>query len=314
MSFSLSGNAARHRESASVTVRARRGGDVVETPKDGQRRWQLRTVPRRPGGTVPWPRAGGPTQPRRHGGRPASTAEGDVGFRVLLEGPPVVGHVRRRRPGRPGRWPARCAPGASGRATSSSSSCPTGSRPASPSGPRPTSGPSSCRSSTSTAPRRSSYILGATGPDGRGDRRPLRPRRPPGHLPGRAGPPARCRTGWWWATRPAGALPPRRHPVRRPARRRARARPRRGRPRRPGGHRLHLGHDPRPEGRGPLAPHASAARPASSTTCSRSAGRRRSPAPRSATSSGCSTPSSSRCCATGRSTSSTCGTRARCCA
>ena len=86
-----------------------------------------------------------------------------------------------------------------------------------------------------------------------------------------------------------------------------------GRPRRAGGHRLHLGHHPRPEGRDPLAPHHRLRDPPARPPLPRRAARPRSPARRWATSSGWSTPSSSRCCASGRSTCSTSGTRARCC-
>ncbi len=84
------------------------------------------------------------------------------------------------------------------------------------------------------------------------------------------------------------------------ARRRADRRPAAGRPRRAGHHRVHLGHDARPEGRRPLAPHDRVRDPPARVTASRRAGRRRSPARRSVTSSACSTRSSSRCCGCGR--------------
>ena len=54
---------------------------------------------------------------------------------------------------------------------------------------------------------------------------------------------------------PAADLPGRAAAVRRPARRRPARRPVAGRPRRAGAHRLHVGHDPRPQGRHPLPPH-----------------------------------------------------------
>ena len=73
-----------------------------------------------------------------------------------------------------------------------------------------------------------------------------------------------------------------------------------GRSRRAGGHRVHLGHDARPEGRDPLAPHHRLRDPPARLHVSRRAARRRSPARRSVTSSACSTRSSSRCCASGR--------------
>ena len=92
------------------------------------------------------------------------------------------GDVRRRRPGGPLARRRAPAPGASARATSSCSSCRTGSRPASRSGPPPTSAPWSCRSSTSTAPRRSATSSGATEPDVVVTARPVRPRRPPRRL------------------------------------------------------------------------------------------------------------------------------------
>ena len=70
-----------------------------------------------------------------------------------------------RSTGRRVRWPARWRPEGWGRATWSCSRSPTGSRPASPSGPPPTWGRWSCRSCTSTGPRRSTTSSGATSPD-----------------------------------------------------------------------------------------------------------------------------------------------------
>ena len=158
--------------------------------------------------------------------------------------------------GPPGRSPPRCGPAASARATSSSSSSRTGSRPASRSGPRPTSGPWSCRSCTSTGPRRSSYIVRATEPDVvvTADRF--------GHTDHLATWERAC-----WRRHPVplwlvvgdtatGDLPAARHAVRRrcstpsPSPRRCAVDPDA-----PGDRRVHLGHDPRPQGRGALAPH-----------------------------------------------------------
>ncbi len=108
-----------------------------------------------------------------------------------LAGASLGGHLRRGRPAPPGRWPARLrAPTGSGPATSWCSSSPTGSRPASPSGRPPTSGPSSCPSCTSTAPRRSTTSSARCRRRGR-DRRPVRPQRLPGHLRVAAGGPGR---------------------------------------------------------------------------------------------------------------------------
>ena len=146
-------------------------------------------------------------------------------------------------------------------------------------------------------------------------RRPLRPRRPPGHVRGRC-----------WRADPVPLLAGgRRHARRRRCRPRPtpfddaarRPSPSPGRPpSTPTRRRSSASRRARPATRRASSTRTarSAARPASSTTCSRRAARRRSPARRSATSSGCSTPSSCRCCATGPSTWSTCGTRARCCA
>ena len=67
-----------------------------------------------------------------------------------------------------------------------------------------------------------------------------------------------------------------------------------------GDRRLHVGHHPRPEGRGPLAPDHRVRDAPARPTSSRGAVRPRSRARRSATSSGCSTPSSSRCSGSGR--------------
>ena len=85
-------------------------------------------------------------------------------------------------------------------------------------------------------------------------RRPLRPQRLPGGLGGRPGPPPRpavARRRRHRSGRPAG----RGDPVRLPARRRPARRPGRRRPRRAGDRRVHVGHDPRPQGRRALAPH-----------------------------------------------------------
>ena len=135
------------------------------------------------------------------------------------------------------------------------------------------------------------YILPATVARRGGDGRPVRPQRLPGHLRGAAGRAARSRCGWWSGD-PGGAAARRRPPpstsllgadpiagsagrwtpTRRPSWASRRARPA----------------TPRAWCT-PTGP--SAARPASSTTCSPRAGHPRSPGPPWATSSACSTPS-----------------------
>ena len=61
--------------------------------------------------------------------------------------------------------------------------------------------------------------------------------------------------GWWRGTPSRTALPPGARPFESHCSRPIRSRPAAGRSGHAGHHRLHLGHDPRPEGRDPLAPH-----------------------------------------------------------
>ena len=192
----------------------------------------------------------------------------------------------------------RCRPKGSGRATWSCSSCRTGSRPASPSGRRPTWARSWSPSCTSTAPKEVDYILRATEPDvvvtadrfGHSDHlanyealladRPG-PRwlvvgdTPASGLPDAGG--RRSRRCWTPSPSPSPCRSTR-------TRRRSSPSPR-ARPATPRASSTRTGR--------------SASRPASSTTCSPGAARRRSPARRSGTSSGWSTRSSSRCCGSG---------------
>ena len=158
------------------------------------------------------------------------------------------------------------------------------------------------RSCTSTGPRRSSTSCGATAPDVVVTADRLRPRRLPGHLRRPAAP---TDPGPLWLVvgeTPGADLPAAATPFDVAARRRARRRPGRGRSRRAGRHRLHLRHHPRPQGRRALAPHDRLRDPPARLHVPRRAARRRSPARRSGTSSGCSTPSSCPCCGSGRST------------
>ena len=265
-----------------------------------------------PSGT--WPRVGGPTPPsgtwRRTVSREWATWPSGCIRRSDRGRAPSATST-----GRHDRWPPPFGPGVSGPATSSCSSSRTGSRPASRSGRPPTSGPWSCPSSTSTGPRRSTTSSASTVPDvvvtadrfGHTDYLAIYETllaRPPGPaVAGRR------------ATRRPAALPARSHALRRscstptpsPA-------PLAVDPDCPGAHRLHLRHHPQPQGRGPLPPHHRLRDPPARPPVPHGSGRRRSPGPPSATSSGCSARSSSRCCGTGRSTSSTCGIPARCCA
>ena len=57
-----------------------------------------------------WPRAGGPTTRSGRWWPRGSPTVGDAGVPRALEGAAVGGHLRRRRPGGPRRWPARCRP------------------------------------------------------------------------------------------------------------------------------------------------------------------------------------------------------------
>ena len=95
-------------------------------------------------------------------------------------------------------------------------------------------------------------------------------------------------------------------------RRRPDRRPGADRPVGAGAHRLHVGHDRRPEGRRALAPHDRLRDPPAAALDADRGRRRCSSARRSATASACSPRCSSRCGGASRSTSSTCGTRARC--
>ncbi len=211
--------------------------------------------------------------------------------------------------------------GASAPATSSCSSYRTGSRPASRSGRLRTSARSSCRSSTSTAPRR--WSTSSEPPN------PMSSSPPTGsatsitsRCTSRCSSIIRTRAGWSPGRAADRARPPGAtsfaslldgEPDRRTGG---------GRSRRAGDHRVHIRHDARSEGRHPFAPHdrvrdpparllLSRRRPGADHGC---AVDRPDHGARSAISSAWSTRSSSRCCATGRSISSTCGIRARSCA
>ena len=275
-------------------VTTRRGRDAAEHDRPRQLAAALGAAgPRRPlpgRGLVDrrHPRADGRRRPRQHGRRRLPRA---------LAGPALERHLRRRRPGRP--LARRRAAGPRRRAgqTSSSSSSPTGSRPASRSGPRPTSARWSCRSCTSTGPRRSTTSSGPPSPTSSSP--PTASGTTTTWRPGRTCWPATpCPLWLVVGDTPAADLPaarrrrsppcstPTRSPARSPStptRRRSSGSP----PARPATPRASCTRTAR-----------SAARPASSTTSSPPAGRPRSPARRSVTSSACSTPSSCRCCAT----------------
>ena len=266
---------------------------------EGCRRWARATAARGPGrsDTPPGlvdrrrPRHDGRRRPDRAWAPPSSTSG-----RRSVPGPAPSPTST----GPPARWRPRSRRKGSGRARWSCSSCRTGSRPASRSGPRPTSG-------AVVVPV--VHFYGAEGgrlhPRGHrarrgGHRRALRPRRPPGELRGPPRRPTRAplarRRGHprERAARPAPTAFARlleAEPLVAPAARR---------PGRAGDHRLHLGHDPRPQGRHPLPPDDRLRDPPARPHVPRRAGRPRSPARRSATSSGCSTPSWCPCCATGR--------------
>ena len=224
---------------------------------------------------------------RRHGRR-RPRGHGRCRVQRALEGPAVAGHVRRRRPG--GALVGRVASGP-GRRAGRRRRVPaarTGSRPASRSGRPPTSVPSSCPIVHFYGAKEVELHPPHDRARRRRHRRSLRSRRLPGRSTSRCSPTARLRCGSWPARRrrrPAGTARPRsraaRQLIRSPPRRRSIPTRRRS----SGSRRAR-----------PATPRAwctrtarSASRPASSTTCSPRAGRRRSPARRSATSSGCST-------------------------
>ncbi len=270
-------------------------------PAGGDRaRWQLRTVPDDSGAALPAPRAGGPT-PRSATWSPTGSARWAARRSTCARGAAVARAPSRRRPGGAVAGRARCGRRASAPATSSCSSCRTGSRPASRSGRRPTSARSSCRSSTSTAPRRSDYIL-------RVDRSPQVVVTPDrfGHIDHLAIYDALlARTA---RTAVAGRRRAPRSttlPAARDGRSTVSSTPTRS-PSRPRSTRTRRRSSASPRARratrraSSTRTARSGSRPASSTTSSRRAGRRRSPARRSATSSGWSTPSSCRCSAIGR--------------
>ena len=226
---------------------------------------------------------------RRRPRRPGRSTE----FHVRSQGAAVGGHLRRRRPGRPLARRLAARRGASGPATSSCSSCPNWVE----------------AGITFWA---AAYLGAVVVPDrallrGQGGRlhprrhrarrrrhrRPLRPHRPPGHLRRRCSPTGPA-PAWLVVGDTPGSGAARRAPTPfadlldgDPI-----AGPAAGRPRRAGAHRLHLGHDPGPQGRHPLAPHDRLRDPPARPHVPRRADRRRSPARRSATSSGCSTRSS----------------------
>ena len=226
-------------------------------------------------------------------------AMAEATFAVYSDVRPWREHHRRGRACRPRVRRLAAGPRASGRATSSCSSCPTGSRPPSPSGARPWPVPSSSRSCTSTAPR--SSATSSRSPDPRWSSPPTASATTttPPPTPScsarstRRGPSSRATD----AELPAGGDPVR-HAPRRDTARRAGA----GRPRLAGDHRLHLGHDARSEGRHPLASHDRLRGPAAQRHVARAPGHPRSPVRPSATSSGCSTRSCARWSGTTRST------------
>ena len=263
----------------------------------GRGNWRLRSVPQRPRRALPRRGLVDRRHPRARWSPTGSAAWATSGSACARR----CGRGPARSPtstGRPARSPPRCAPGASDRATSSSSSSPTGSRPASRSGPPPTSARSWCRSCTSTAPRRSSTSSAPPSPTW-------------------SSPPTASATPTTWprgttcsratpcplwlvvgrhadaATCPAAATPFAdlldADPLAGPAP---------VDPDAPAIIGFTSGTTTRPQGRRSTRTARSAARRASSTTCSRRAARRRSPARRWATSSACSTPSSCRCSAT----------------
>ena len=172
--------------------------------------WAAAHGRRRAGAAVPRRGVVGRRHPRARWSPTASASDGRRELPRALEGA-----ARGRAPsptstGRPASLAgAPRAPTASGPATWSCSSCRTGSRPASPSGPPPTSAPSSCRSSTSTAPRRSATSSGPPSPTVvvTADRFGLH--RPPGDVGGPARPTARARGGSSSATRRRPRCPPR---------------------------------------------------------------------------------------------------------
>ena len=236
------------------------GNDVSRRPRgnDGHARsWQLRTVQRRPRPSATGPRAGGPTPASAPWSAAGLDAQGGAEFRVLSEVRPWTRHLRRRRPGGPGprRQPAR--PGRRPRRRRRLPAAQLGGGRHHASGPPPTSAPSSCRSSTSTGPRRS-----ATSCDRSDPKVVVTPERfgYTDHLAdvrGAARASTRCPT--WLVVgdtpppTPSRPAPPGSptlldgEPDRRTGRRRRR---------RAGAHRLHLRHHARPQGRHPLAQHA----------------------------------------------------------
>ena len=251
---------------------------------------------RRPRSPVPRRGLVGRCQPRRHGGR----GPGDHGRRRVprpVAGPPWRGTFADvDRP--PASLAASLRARGSGRATSSCSSCRTGWRPASRSGRAAYLGAVVVPIVHFYGAKEVDYILRATEPDvvvtadrfGYVDYLAVyddAARRPPDAAVARR----RRHRG--------GDLPARGDAVRDAARRRPDRRAGAGRPRRAGDRRRSRRARRVIRRASSTRTARSASRPASSTTCSPAAGRRRSPARRSATSSGWSTPSSSRCCATG---------------
>ena len=223
---------------------------------------------------------------RGHGGR-GTGRQGRHRVRGALEGQALEGHASPMSTGRPVRWPAPCGPGASGPGTSSWSSSPTGWRPASPSGPSAYLGAVVVPIVHFYGPKEVEYIVGVTSPDvvvtadrfGHSDYLATYSELVEQH------------TGPLWLVvgdTPVGDLPTAATPFGSMLDARAHHRSGRRRPRRPGA-----------SSASPRVPRVtprvwctrtarSGSRPASSTGSSPGAGRPRSPARRSGTSSGCS--------------------------
>ena len=256
-------------------------GDVDGDSEDGQRRWQLRTVPTDLARAVPGRGLVGPTarlgddgrrRPRPTGRRRRSTCARRSG-RGRAPSPTSTGP--------PGRSPARCAPRGVGPGDVVVLQLPNWVEAGIAFWAAAYLGAVVVPVVHFYGAKEVDYILGATDPTSSS---PPTASATPTTWPsydGAAGRPARCRAGWSWATpRPArsrrGATAVRRRcstATRSPAPRRSTPTPRRS--------------SASPRAR-PATPRASstrtarsAARPASSTTCSPTAARRRSPARRS---------------------------------
>ena len=266
---------------------------------------------RAPRGAVPRRGLVDRRHPRHHGGDRAGGG-GVGGVQRALQGAALARAPSPTSTSGPGGWPDGCRGAASVRATWSSSRCRTGWRPARRSGPPPTWAPSVVPIVHFYGAKEVEYILRTTEPEvivtpdrfGYSD-----------FLATYAG-----LLGDDPAATVAGG---RRHARRRPARRapspstsprrRAAGRPAAGGPRRAVDRRVHVGHDARPEGRHPLAPHDRVRDPPARPHVPRgraAADHRR--ARRPLHRDGERVPRA-RCSATGPSTSSTCGIPARSC-